>query len=87
MSDELINLMEKFAAELGEHCNAVQILCSHSVDGGGTRGVKRGSGDWYSRQGLAHEFINSDQADDLSDQIARKINPPDDTENWKNADV
>lgn len=81
--EEANQLLARTAAALGEHFGAVQILASMPVPGGGTQGFKYGSGDWYARQGLAHAFIHSDQADELSDQIARKLDPPDDAEAWK----
>lgn len=80
---EAKELIDRTAAALGEHFDAVQILASFPTDGGGTRCLKRGTGNWYARQGMAHEFINEDQADDLSTQIARKLEPPDDAEGWK----
>lgn len=61
----------------------MQILASRPVDGGGTAFTKWGVGDWYARQGMAHAFIDSEQAEELSNQIASKIDPPDDTEGWK----
>lgn len=68
-----IELMERFVAELGEHFTAVQILASMPADGGGTRGIKRGCGDWYARQGLAHEFINEDASAEIGRQIAENL--------------
>lgn len=78
---EATRLIEQTAASLGEHFSAVQILVSFPASGGGTQGIKRGCGDWYARQGLAHEFITEDQACDMARQIASQLNPPDDE--WK----
>lgn len=80
---EAEELLARTAAQLGEHFSAVQILATRPIDGGGTSFTKWGCGDWYARQGMAHAFIQSDQADELSRQIASKIDPPDDTEGWK----
>jgi len=81
--EEANELLARTASALGEHFGAVQILASMPISGGGTRAFKYGCGDWYARQGLAHAFINSDQADELSTQIAEKLDPPDDAETWK----
>lgn len=84
--DELVKLIEEFAARIGEHATSVQILVTLPANGGGTRGIKRGVGDWYARKGMCHEMIESAQADDVSSQIAEKINPPnDDGDLWKKA--
>lgn len=77
------NLVEDAAARLGEHFDAVQILASRPLDGGGTACTKSGVGNWYARQGMAQEFITQDQAQELSTQIAERMNPPDDGDQWK----
>lgn len=81
---EIIYLIERCAALIGEHGN-VQILVSIPVDKGGTKGIKRGCGDWYARQGLAQEFIQQDRAQNIGEEVARRIDPPDDGEAWKHA--
>lgn len=78
--EELRALVEKTAFDLGEHCSSVQILVT-TVEDGETHGIKRGSGDWYARIGMAHEFINSDIAEDSAAKIAEKLDPPDDS--WR----
>ncbi len=81
--EELIALLEQTAAKLGEHFDAVQILVSWN-ENGTTSLAKRGTGNWYARQGMAHEFITSDIAQDTAVQIAERLNPPrDDGEDWK----
>lgn len=79
---EAQKLIEECAAKLGEHFEAVQILASWT-DQGVTHGSKRGCGNWYARQGLAHEFINQDMAHEHAVQIAEHLNPPDDSDTWK----
>lgn len=32
------------------------------------------AGDWYARQGLAHEFIEKDKAQEIGVSVARAIN-------------
>jgi len=80
--EEAENIAEKAAAELGEHFDAVQILITWNEEGRSIC-VKRGAGNWYARQGMAHEFINSDIAQDAAIQIAEKLNPPDKGDDWR----
>lgn len=81
---EAERICEEFAAKLGEHFDHVQIMATWTEEGG-TMGTYRGAGNWYARQGMAHEFINQDIAQDTAAAIARRINPPDDGEDWKQA--
>ena len=53
---EGIKLIDSHVAALMEHFDAVQIFATKS-DGEGTEDWMRGGGNWYARQGLAHEFI------------------------------
>ncbi len=73
------------ASQLGEHFDAVQILATRMApEGGGTERFACGSGNWYARQGMAQHFIKMDEADTLSVEIGRKLEPPpDDSESWK----
>lgn len=76
-------LLETVAAQLGEHFDAVQIMVSYNREAQ-TFCVKRGCGNWYARQGMAHEFINANQAEEQARQIAEVIQPPeDDGDEWK----
>ncbi len=86
MSNEKVKgLVEKMLIEMTEHfpdCH-VQVLMTFNSDGL-TKSVSSGVGNWYARQGLAHEFINSDIAQENARQIADAISPPSDTgEAWK----
>lgn len=74
MSADLEQILELAAAQLGEHFDVVQILASTHLDGGGTRCVKRGVGNWYARQGMAHEFIENNIAEDQACAIAERLN-------------
>jgi hypothetical protein len=73
--------VEDLAALLGEHFDAVQILVSGPADGGGTECIKKGCGNWYARQGMAHEFINQDIAQEHAKEISEALEPP--PEEWK----
>lgn len=75
-------LVTKTALALSEHFGSVQILVSW-MDGGLTKAYKQGAGDWYARQGLAHEFINEDIAKDNARLLAEIIDKPDSGDAWK----
>lgn len=55
------NLISQVAAQLGEHFDAVQIMVTRNVEAV-TSACYRGCGNWYARQGMAHEFIQQDKA-------------------------
>lgn len=77
---ETIELLERVTAALGEHFEAVQILVSWNEDGM-TKALHRGAGNWYARQGMAHEFINKDVAQEHAVRLAEVMpQPPDDWE-------
>jgi hypothetical protein len=76
-NEEAAILLEEFAAKLGEHFDAVQIMVSWNIDNQ-SKCLKRGCGNWYARQGMAHEFINEDIAQENAHQIASRLNPPED---------
>jgi hypothetical protein len=66
--DEKMALIGKHVSALAEHFANVQIMVSWNEDGN-TRCARQGAGDWYARQGMAHEFISMDRARDQADQI------------------
>lgn len=69
---DLEEMVRKHAAMLGEHFDAVQILCSRQLPGSeGTAMVALGSGNWYARQGMAQKFIKRDTADEFADVLNR----------------
>lgn len=55
----------------------IQVLATWNHSGK-TCSINTGIGNWYARQGLAHEFINADIAQEHAMQLASKINPPED---------
>lgn len=75
--DDLVKIVETAAAKLGEHYEAVQILVSGPLEGGGTRCLKRGVGNFYARQGMAHEFINEDMAAETGRSVAAHLESQD----------
>lgn len=76
-------ICEEHARELFEHADAVQIMVTWNEEGK-THRVFTGCGNWYARQGMAHELIECDKAQTNAAEIASKLEPPpDDTEAWK----
>jgi hypothetical protein len=59
--EEMSKIVEKAAADLGEHFEAVEILVCNS-DGNGVECIKRGAGNYYARLQMAQEFIDEDKA-------------------------
>jgi hypothetical protein len=81
--EEMRKLCGRLSTQLGEHAEAVQVMVSWT-DNNGTHRVFHGCGNWYARQGMAHEFIECDKAQTNAVEIASKLEPPpDDTEAWK----
>jgi len=81
--EEQERLVQRHIDELMEHFDAVQILVS-STDPDGTANVFKGGGNWFARQGMAHDFIRQDKARTDAREISKAIEPPKDTgEEWK----
>lgn len=77
----LKDLCEQFSEALSEHADAVQIMVSWNEDCQ-THDIQHGNGNWYARQGMAHEFITRDQARSNAYEIGKEIN--DDKDDWNN---
>lgn len=80
--------LETVAAQLSEHFEAVQLMVSWPAEGGGgTRKLYRGAGNWFARRGMAHHFIEEDQAEDSAAALSRVIPQPqpprEDGDEWK----
>lgn len=76
-------LVTQHVNALLEHFDCVQILVSSTIPEG-TSNVFIGGGNWFARQGMAHEFIRKDKAQTDAREISRAIQPPpDDGEEWK----
>ena len=81
MTDEQrIEVLEKHVNALAEIYDAVQVVGTFIDIDGKTRAQMRGSGNWFARRALCQEFIEKAQAGDLADEIAKKLEPPED---WK----
>lgn len=73
----------RFSSMLGEHFPAVQIMVSWNEEAE-CRCVFRGTGNWYARQGMAHEFIQTDIARGTANELKQVVNPPDyQGDDWK----
>jgi hypothetical protein len=63
-------ILEEVMPKLMEHCDAVQVLLTFPSPNGQTLRKVHGRGNWYARQGMAHEFITTDQAREIAHAIA-----------------
>lgn len=75
-ADEAEKFVDLHVAQLGEHFEAVQIFVSVQTPNG-TMCLKRGGGNWYARQGMAHEFIGLTRAQEQAHSIAQELRPED----------
>lgn len=78
-------IVDECLTKLGEHFDAVQVLaCWQQEDGSGsTNQIYSGRGVWHARLGMTQHFQDICKSDDLSSDIARKLDPPDESEAWK----
>lgn len=78
-------ILSKATSMLGEHFDAVQIVVSYPAgkDNQFTGYSARGCGNWFARLALCREFIASYREREQADQIAERINPPEEGEAWK----
>lgn len=68
---------------LGEHFDHVQILVTWTEQGTSQR-LFNGGGNWYARQGMAHDFIKCDEAQTNASIMKDALHKPDnDGEDWK----
>lgn len=67
--------LDSLVAHLHEFFEVVQIQASWCEEGF-THSVDSGAGNWYARQGMAHEFINKDVAQENARQISEVMPRP-----------
>lgn len=79
--EQRMAVLESCVTKLSECYDAVQIMGTFLTPDNRTIGHKRGSGNWYARQGMAQQFVQDDEAESHAIQIAAKLDPPD--ESWK----
>lgn len=63
-NEELSKIVENLVRALGEHFDAVQILASNNRDdGAGWECIKRGTGNYFARIGMAKELLDECMAE------------------------
>ena len=73
-NEERAEFVEAKLAELGEHFDAVQILGSvHEPDQGGSIRCYIGAGNYYTRMGMAHDWLESVQAQEAANRLGDVI--------------
>lgn len=76
-TNEQLAIVRQHVTALSEFFDSVQVLVSNSTDAG-TENIFLGAGNWFARQGMAHDFINKDRAHTEAHEIASAIRPIDD---------
>lgn len=71
-TNEADKIIEKNLNELGEHFDAVCVMVTYK-ENGVTRACYRGSGNYYARLGMAHEFIDNDRNSDLARRLGEEL--------------
>lgn len=69
---EMEKWLDAKTAELTEHFDAVQILASYT-DETGTHFIKRGSGNWFARMGMAQDYLTTQNAQTGAEMISREL--------------
>ena len=67
-----MDLIQDHAAQLAERFDSVLILVTANEDGI-SRMLRGHSGNWFACKGAAHAFIEKEQNEELSADIAEKI--------------
>ena len=76
-NEDKLKILQSYVTKLSEIYEAVQVFATGLNADNTTFSHKRGSGNWYARQGMAQEFIQENIASDAAEQIAKKLDPPD----------
>lgn len=69
-------LIDDIAHRLVEHFDCVQILCSSLKPDGSTEIFRRGSGNWFARKGMMHDYLETVSASDSASLLAEQLRPP-----------
>jgi hypothetical protein len=75
-NDQAFQVVKECLHKLGEYFSDVQILAT-KMDGNQTDRCFLGVGNFYARLGMAHDFINNDNAKETAGQIAAVLKPTD----------
>jgi len=70
---ESLKIVGEHISSLMEHFESVQVLCSRHNPSIGTENVYLGAGNWFARQGMAHDFINQDKSRTEASEIAKAM--------------
>jgi hypothetical protein len=70
--EQRMERIQDHAAQLAEHFDSVLILVTVTEEGT-SKCLNGHSGNWFACKGAAHAFIESEQSDNLSEDIASKI--------------
>lgn len=82
MADDRQRRVDEALASLMEVFDSVQILATWQENSGETTyDIYRGRGNWYSRTGMAADFLKRDEATTLADKMPKP--PPEEGEDWK----
>lgn len=60
-AEAIEKIIQDFIHKIGEHCDAVQVLCSWNEEGQ-SKSKHCGSDSWYARIGMSREFLIFDKA-------------------------
>lgn len=82
-NEDAENMLDAIASRIGEHFDHVQILATWN-DSGISKNLYRGTGNWFARQGMAHDFIQQDISQESATQISNALKEPPDNEQWPN---
>lgn len=69
---QMQEVVQRHISGLMEHFEAVQVMVSICTPEG-TEYVSMGGGNWYARQGMAHDFITKDRAHIEANEIAKHL--------------
>lgn len=82
--EEKTAIVQKALEMLGEVFEVVQIMVSEPNPEGGTGFMYKGSGNWFARHGMAHDFIRQEVSKSHAEALSVVLpKPPEDGENWK----
>lgn len=70
--DDMQGVVQGHVTRLMEHFDSVQVLVSVCTDRG-TESVFLGGGNWFARQGMAHDFITKDRAHTEASELSKVL--------------
>jgi hypothetical protein len=76
--DEAQVVLDKVAAQLSEHFDAVQIMVTWLGPDGGTLMESRGRGNWFARMGMAQEMVTNSASQNSALHLKEVVRPDED---------